>query len=82
MSDPQNIPIAAIPYELYRSQDAMKAVQEAAELKMDVAPAGGAYINEAGTKVDANGQPIATAQKPAKDDAATDDSKPAARTRG
>ncbi len=58
MSDTQNVPIAAIPYEIYRAQDAMKAYAEAAELKMDVAPEGGVYINELGVKVDANGQPI------------------------
>ncbi len=65
MSDTRNVPIAAIPYEIYRAQDAMKAYADAAELKMDMAPEGGVYINETGQRVDANGQPIAAKSVPA-----------------
>ena len=51
--------MAPLPYEVYRAQQYGKAQAEAAELTMDVAPAGGRYLASDGvTEVDANGQPI------------------------
>lgn len=47
-----------LPYEVYRAQQAQKAVEEAASTPIDQTVAGGRYLNADGTAVDANGKPI------------------------
>lgn len=47
-----------LPYEVYRSQLALRAAEEAAAQKIDVTESGGRFLAADGTEIDANGKPL------------------------